>query len=92
MSSTQFVIQDPFLNVSRQQKVPVTIFLTNGFQLRGRIIGFDGYVVLIESTERKQQMVYKHAISTIVPAKPVRSDENPREQEKKGKAEAATSN
>lgn len=61
-------IQDSFLNVARKENVPVTIFLMNGFQLRGLIKGFDNFTVILE-TEGKQQMVYKHAISTFVPAK-----------------------
>lgn len=61
-------IQDTFLNLARKDNLPVTIFLTNGFQLRGLIKGFDNYIVILE-TEGKQQMVYKHAISTFVPSK-----------------------
>jgi host factor-I protein len=61
-------IQDTFLNLVRKENVLVTIFLTNGFQLRGQIRGFDNYVIILES-EGKQQMVYKHAISTFVPTK-----------------------
>ena len=58
-------LQDTFLN-----KAPVTVFLTNGFQMRGEIRGFDNFVVMVES-DGKQQMIYKHAISTITPARPV---------------------
>ena len=61
-------IQDAFLNRARQDRVPVTVFLTNGFQMRGEIRGFDGYIVMVES-DGKQQMIYKHAISTIAPAR-----------------------
>lgn len=63
-------IQDAFLNRARQDKVPVTVFLTNGFQMRGEIRGFDGYIVMVES-DGKQQMIYKHAISTIAPMRTV---------------------
>lgn len=63
-------IQDAFLNRARQDRVPVTVFLTNGFQMRGEIRGFDGYIVMVES-DGKQQMIYKHAISTIAPARAV---------------------
>lgn len=63
-------IQDSFLNVARKENIPVTIFLMNGFQLRGTIKGFDNFTVILE-TEGKQQMVYKHAISTFVPAKQI---------------------
>lgn len=60
--------QDMVLNQVRKDSIPVTIFLTSGFQIRGIIKGFDSYVVLIE-LDGKLQMVYKHAISTIVPIK-----------------------
>ncbi len=63
-------LQDLFLNQARQEKLPVTVFLVNGFQLRGLIRGFDSFVVLIE-TDGKQQMIYKHAISTLVPGRPL---------------------
>ena len=62
--------QDMILNQARRDNVPVTIFLTSGFQIRGIIRGFDNFVIVIES-EGKQQMVYKHAISTVVPIKPL---------------------
>ena len=64
--------QDLILNQVRKDSMPVTIFLTSGFQIRGTIKGFDNYVVVIES-ENKQQMVYKHAISTIIPLKYISS-------------------
>lgn len=63
-------IQDAFLNRARQDKVPVTVFLTNGFQMRGEIRGFDSFIVMVEA-DGKQQMIYKHAISTIAPARAV---------------------
>ncbi len=61
-------IQDQFLNQLRKENIYVTVFLLNGFQLRGLIKGFDNFTVLIES-EGKQQLIYKHAISTFVPKK-----------------------
>ncbi len=63
-------LQEGFLNRARTERVGVTVFLVNGFQMRGTIRGFDSFVVLLES-EGKQQVIYKHAISTIVPAKNV---------------------
>ncbi len=63
-------LQEGFLNRARTEHVGVTVFLVNGFQMRGTIRGFDSFVVLLES-EGKQQVIYKHAISTIVPAKNV---------------------
>jgi host factor-I protein len=66
-------IQDQILNQLRKENVYVTIFLLNGFQLRGLIKGFDNFTVLIE-TEGKHQLVYKHAISTFAPQKNVQVD------------------
>ncbi|MBD7907051.1 RNA chaperone Hfq [Sporosarcina gallistercoris] len=63
-------MQDTFLNSLRKNNTFVTIFLTNGFQLKGMIKSYDNYTVLLES-DGKQQLIYKHAISTYVPAKPV---------------------
>ncbi|MFC6038384.1 RNA chaperone Hfq [Paenisporosarcina macmurdoensis] len=63
-------IQDVFLNQLRKNNVFVTVFLLNGFQLKGHIKSYDNFTVLLES-EGKQQLIYKHAISTFVPAKPV---------------------
>lgn len=63
-------LQDPFLNALRREKVPVSIYLVNGIKLQGQIESFDQFVVLLKSTV--SQMVYKHAISTIVPARNVR--------------------
>ena len=62
-------LQDPFLNTLRKEKVPVSIFLVNGIKLQGQIESFDQFVVLLKNTV--SQMVYKHAISTVVPAKNV---------------------
>ena len=62
-------LQDAFLNYIRREKIPVTLFL-NGFQLRGVVRSFDSFVVLIDADGR-QQMIYKHAISTVAPARPV---------------------
>ena len=59
-------LQDAFLNNLRRENIPVVIYLTNGFQIRGLVRGFDNFSVIIENVG-KQQMVYKHAISTISP-------------------------
>ena len=59
-------LQDAVLSEVRRDKVPVTLFLMNGFQLRGTVTGYDSFVVVLVS-EGKQQMIYKHAVSTIVP-------------------------
>ncbi|UFJ42236.1 RNA chaperone Hfq [Brevibacillus humidisoli] len=63
-------IQDTFLNHLRKENVAVTIYLVNGFQLRGYIKAFDNFTIVIDS-EGKQQLVYKHAISTFTPQRPV---------------------
>ena len=63
-------LQDPFLNTLRKEQVPVSIFLVNGIKLQGTVESFDQFVVLLKNTV--SQMVYKHAISTIVPARNVR--------------------
>lgn len=63
-------LQDIFLTRARKENLPVTLFLVNGFQLRGTISGFDCFVVVLDS-EGKQQVIYKHAISTIVPLRSI---------------------
>jgi host factor-I protein len=63
------VLQDPYLNLLRKEHVPVSIYLVNGIKLQGQIESFDPYVVLLRNTVT--QMVYKHAISTIVPGRAV---------------------
>lgn len=70
MTKPQINLQDAFLNQVRKENLPVTIFLINGFQLKGLVKGFDNFTVVLD-VEGKQQMVYKHAISTIMPIKPV---------------------
>lgn len=70
MTRPQINLQDTFLNQIRKDNVPVTIFLVNGFQLKGNVKGFDNFTVVLD-VEGKQQLIYKHAISTISPAKPV---------------------
>jgi len=70
---TSINIQDQFLNQLRKDNTNVTVFLLNGFQIRGQIKGFDNFTVLFES-EGKQQLVYKHAISTFAPQRNVQLD------------------
>ena len=64
-------LQDPFLNVLRKERVPVSIFLVNGIKLQGQVESFDQFVILLKNTV--SQMVYKHAVSTIVPSRPVKT-------------------
>ena len=71
-------LQEPFLNALRKEKIPVAIYLVNGIKLQGQVDSFDQFVVLLKNSVN--QMVYKHAISTIVPARMVKipySDEQP---------------
>lgn len=63
-------IQETFLNLAQKNRLNVTLFLMNGFQIRGQIAGHDSFVVVVLS-DGKQQIIYKHAISTIVPERPV---------------------
>ncbi|MBQ7801501.1 MAG: RNA chaperone Hfq [Oscillospiraceae bacterium] len=65
-------LQDAILKECRRDKVPVTLFLMNGFQLRGIVTGFDSFVVVLVS-DGKQQMIYKHAISTLAPIRPLKA-------------------
>ena len=71
MTKSSMNLQDVFLNQVRKDHIPVSVYLVSGFQLRGNIKGFDNFTVIIES-EGKQQLIYKHAISTISPLKPVK--------------------
>ena len=70
MNKSPINLQDTFLNQVRKENLPVTIYLVNGFQLKGLIKGFDNFTVVIEF-EGRQQMVYKHAISTVMPIRPI---------------------
>ncbi|WP_427852748.1 RNA chaperone Hfq [Halothermothrix orenii] len=70
MMKNQFNLQDNLLNQVRKKNVPVVIYLVNGFQIKGKVTGFDNFTILINS-EGKDQMVYKHAISTIIPQEKV---------------------
>ena len=65
-------LQDAILSEVRRDRVPVTLFLMNGFQLRGIVTGYDSFVVVLVS-EGKQQMIYKHAISTLAPIRPLKA-------------------
>jgi len=69
MNQKGLMLQDPFLNALRKEHVPVSIYLVNGIKLQGQVDSFDQYVILLKNTVT--QMVYKHAISTIVPSRNV---------------------
>ena len=70
MNNKNMNLQDVFLNQARKDHIGVTIFLKNGFQFKGIVKGFDSYIVILEC-DGKQNLVYKHAISTIIPIRPV---------------------
>lgn len=78
-------LQDPFLNALRRERCPVAIYLVNGIKLQGQIESFDQFVILLRNTV--SQMVYKHAISTVVPARPfnahqhTQSEDSPESEE-----------
>ena len=74
MTETQ-TLQDAILSEVKRERIPLTLFLMNGFQLRGVITGFDSFVVVLVS-DGKQQMIYKHAISTLAPMKPLKAAQN----------------
>ena len=69
MKNTALNLQDLFLNNARKEKVPVTIFLINGVKVKGHVKGFDSYIILLEGENKQQNLIYKHAVSTIVPGK-----------------------
>ena len=70
MNKQAINLQDVFLNQVRKEKLAVTVYMTNGFQLKGVVRGFDNFTVVLDS-DGKQQLIYKHAISTVSPIKPV---------------------
>ena len=73
-------LQDPYLNMLRKERVPVSVYLVNGIKLQGQIESFDQFVVLLKNTV--SQMVYKHAISTVVPSRVVRMPtQNPADED-----------
>lgn len=79
MTTKGQLLQDPFLNALRKEHVPVSIYLVNGIKLQGQVESFDQYVVLLRNTS-VTQMVYKHAISTIVPARAVSVQHQPHDK------------
>ncbi|GAA0714088.1 hypothetical protein GCM10008904_29100 [Paraclostridium ghonii] len=76
MKNTVLNLQDLFLNNARKERIPVTIFLMNGVQVKGHVKGFDSYIVLLEGENKQQNLIYKHAVSTIIPGKPINFNNN----------------
>ncbi|HDP80707.1 MAG TPA: RNA chaperone Hfq [Spirochaetes bacterium] len=68
-------LQDNILNLTRKEKLEITIYLMNGVPIKGRVLSFDNFTILVE-VDKKQNMIYKHAISTIVPSKPLQYRED----------------
>lgn len=84
---TALNLQDIFLNQVRKEHGLITVYLISGYQIKGYVKGFDSYTIVIDS-DGKQQMIYKHAVSTIVPAKPVNFMNNPPKLAEEDKSEA----
>ena len=76
MKNTALNLQDLFLNNARKERVPVTIYLMNGVQVKGYVKGFDSYIILLETETKQQNLIYKHAVSTIVPGKSMNIQNN----------------
>jgi len=70
MSKLKTNLQDLFLNTTRKEKLDITIYLVNGVPINGRVLSFDNFTILLE-VDKKQNLIYKHAVSTIVPSKPI---------------------
>jgi host factor-I protein len=95
MNKTQMNLQDNFLNQVRKDNVPVTIYLISGVQLKGHVRGFDSFTVVLESPGKPSQLVYKHAMASVVPARPINTapprddrerEERPKPSEAEGEA------
>ena len=82
-------LQDPYLNSLRRERIPVSIYLVNGIKLQGQIESFDQFVILLKNTVT--QMVYKHAISTVVPARAISHHNNAQSQSNDNKTENSDS-
>ena len=82
MNKPTINLQDAFLNQVRKEGISVTIYLVNGFQIRGFVKGFDNFTIILDS-EGKQEMVYKHAVSTIIPLRPLPDFNNMERKEPK---------
>jgi host factor-I protein len=90
MSKPSLNLQDIFLNQVRKENIGVTIFLVNSVQLRGSVKGFDAFTILLDSPGRPTQLVYKHAVTSIVPSRPVGNFYPELTKENSGRAERST--
>lgn len=80
MKNTVLNLQDLFLNNARKERIPVTIYLMNGVQVKGLVKGFDSYIILVEGENKQQNMIYKHAVSTMIPSKFINLQNNNQEK------------
>lgn len=80
MKNTALNLQDLFLNNARKERIAVTIYLMNGVQVKGHVKGFDSYIILLEDEKKQQNMIYKHAVSTIQPAKYISTQNHNQQQ------------
>ena len=76
MKNTAINLQDLFLNNARKERIPVTIYLMNGVKVNGQVKGFDSYIIMLEDEKRQQNMIYKHAVSTIQPTRHINMQSN----------------
>ena len=76
MKNTVLNLQDLFLNNARKERIPVTIYLMNVVQVKGYVKGFDSYIVLLEGENKQQNLIYKHAVSTIQPSRHINMQNN----------------
>ena len=76
MKNTAINLQDLFLNNARKERIPVTIYLMNGVKVNGQVKGFDSYIIMLEDEKRQQNMIYKHAVSTIQPSRHINMQNN----------------
>lgn len=80
MKNTVLNLQDLFLNNARKERIPVTIYLMNGVQVKGLVKGFDSYIILVEGENKQQNMIYKHAVSTMIPGKYINLQNNQQQE------------
>ncbi len=80
MKNTALNLQDLFLNNARKERIPVTIYLMNGVQVKGMVKGFDSYIIMLEGENKQQNMIYKHAVSTILPSRHINLQNNNTQQ------------
>lgn len=89
MNKTQMNLQDLFLNQARKENIGVTIYLVGGVQLKGHVRGFDVFTVLLETPGKPTQLIYKHAIASVVPGRPVRLPQKEEAEQRETAVETA---